>query len=234
VAPPAFRRTWRHLRRWGLLGPAPIRAEFARRIRLDERLRTAAPTGLGRDIEGTRRDHWRQLTSARLAAILETVAALAGAAGVDVRDPFLDRRLMEFCLALPASQKIRVARHAPSTLLPAAIRDRPGKAPIHLMLGAAFAVCGWERLARLMDDAVRVLEPLRPRGPRAARASSVPRAGRSGGRGPRLAARHPDALAPADQPLRSIGSTRRTSGTPRPVSPAPAGHGQAVAERVHD
>jgi asparagine synthase (glutamine-hydrolysing) len=165
VAPPAFRRTWRHLRRWGLLGPAPIRAEFARRIRLDERLRTAAPTGLGRDIEGTRRDHWRQLTSARLAAILETVAALAGAAGVDVRDPFLDRRLMEFCLALPASQKIRVARHAPSTLLPAAIRDRPGKAPIHLMLGAAFAVYGRERLARLMDDAVRVLEPTSPRTP---------------------------------------------------------------------
>ncbi len=168
VAPPLFRRAWRHLRYRGFLAPPLIRADFARRIGLDERLRTAAPRWSGEDVEGARREHWRLLTSARLAAILETVAALAGAAGVEVRDPFLDRRLMEFCLALPASQKIRqgrtrvVARHALGSLLPPEIRDRPGKAPLDLMLGSALAVYGRERLGRLMKEAVSVLAPYVP------------------------------------------------------------------------
>ena len=97
--------------------------------------------------------------------VLETLAVSAGRAGVDVRDPFLDRRLLEFCLALPASQKIRsgqtriVARHGLRALLPPEIRDRRGKAPIDLMLGSALAVYGRERLARLMEEALTVLGP---------------------------------------------------------------------------
>jgi asparagine synthase (glutamine-hydrolysing) len=85
--------------------------------------------------------------------------------GVDSRDPFLDRRLIEFCLALPASQKIRqgrtrvVARHALAGLLPPEIRDRPGKAPIDLMLASALAVYGPERLDRLMAEAEVSLDP---------------------------------------------------------------------------
>ena len=168
VAPPLFRRAWRHLRYRGFLGPPLIRADFARRIGLDERLRAAEPRWSGGDVEGARHEHWRLLTSARLAAILETVAALGGTAGIDVRDPFLDRRVMEFCLALPVSQKIRqgrtrvVARHALGSLLPPEIRDRPGKAPLDLMLGAALAVYGRERLERLMKEAVSVLAPYVP------------------------------------------------------------------------
>ena len=168
VAPPPLRRAWRRLHRRGFLGPPLIRTDFARRIALDERLRAAEPTRHGGDAEGARREHWRLMTSAKLAAILETLAAAAGAAGVDVRDPFLDRRLMEFCLALPASQKIRqgrtrvVARHALDSLLPPEIRDRPGKAPLDLMLGSALAVYGRERLDRLMDEAVGVLAPYVP------------------------------------------------------------------------
>jgi asparagine synthase (glutamine-hydrolysing) len=165
VAPPAFRRGWRRARRSGLFGPPLIRAEFARRMRLDERLRAAEPARLPREIEGARGEHWRQLTSPRLAGILETLAAAGRVMGVEPRDPFLDRRLIEFCLALPASQKIRhgrtrvVARHALAALLPAEIRDRPGKAPIDLMLSAALAVYGRERLDRLMTEAADSLDP---------------------------------------------------------------------------
>ncbi len=168
VAPPLFRRAWRHLRYRGFLAPPLIRADFARRIHLNERLRAAAPHWSGGNVEGARHEHWRLLTSARLAAILETVAALGATAGVDVRDPFLDRRVMEFCLALPASQKIRqgrtrvVARHALGSLLPPEIRDRPGKAPLDLMLGSALAVYGRERLGRLMKEALSVLAPYVP------------------------------------------------------------------------
>ena len=90
----------------------------------------------GGDVEGARREHWRHLTSPRLGRHPgDACRPGAAAAGVDVRDPFLDRRLMEFCLALPASQKIRhgrtrvVARHALGSLLPPEIRDRPGRPP---------------------------------------------------------------------------------------------------------
>jgi asparagine synthase (glutamine-hydrolysing) len=165
VAPPALRRGWRRVRRRGFLEPPLIRAEFARRIGLDDRLRAAEPARPSGDVEGARREHWRHLTSPRLAGILETLAAAGRAMGVDSRDPFLDRRLIEFCLALPASQKIRhgltrvVARHALGALLPAEIRDRPGKAPLDLMLPSALRVYGPERLGRLMSEAADSLDP---------------------------------------------------------------------------
>jgi asparagine synthase (glutamine-hydrolysing) len=168
VAPPSARRGWRRLQRGGLIGPPPIRDDFARRIGLDDRLRAAEAARRVGDADGARREHWRLLTSARLASTLETLAAGAEAVGVDLRDPYLDRRLMEFCLALPASQKIRrgrtrvVARHALDAVLPPEIRDRPGKAPIDLMLGSALAVYGRNRLDCLMAEAASVLGPYVP------------------------------------------------------------------------
>jgi asparagine synthase (glutamine-hydrolysing) len=168
VASPPIRRTWRRLKRAGWLGPSLIRADFARRIGLADRLRAAEPEPRRDVVDGARLEHWRQLTSPRLAGILETLAASAEAEGVDARDPFLDRRLMEFCLALPASQKIQhgktrvVARRALGTLLPPEVRDRPGKAPLDLMLGSALAVYGRARLDRLMNEATNVLAPYVP------------------------------------------------------------------------
>ncbi len=165
VASPPVRRAWRRLRHGGSGEPPLIRAEFARRIGLADRLRAAELTPSRGGTEGARHEHWRRLTSGRLLAIMETLAAAGGVAGVEVRDPFLDRRLMEFCLALPASQKIRqgrtrvVMRHALGALLPREIRERPGKAPLDLMLSAALTAYGRDRLARLLDEARSVLRP---------------------------------------------------------------------------
>ena len=169
VAAPPIRRTWRRLKRAGWLGPVRIRADFARRIGVDERLRATESESRPQVGDGARHEHWRQLSSPRLAAILETLAADADAAGVDLRDPFLDRRLTEFCLALPASQKIQhgqtrvVARRALATLLPPEVCQRPGKATLDLMLGSALAVYGRPRLDRLMNEAASVLSPYVPR-----------------------------------------------------------------------
>jgi asparagine synthase (glutamine-hydrolysing) len=168
LAPAAAVRAWRRLQRRGLIRPPPIRPEFARRIDLDGRLRATAPPPRGAGVEASRHEHARQLSSPRLAAVLEMVAALASEAGVEVRDPFLDRRVMELCVALPASQKLRhgrtrvVARHALATVLPAAIRDRPGKAVLELMFPAALTVYGAGRLAALMEEAAGVLGPYVP------------------------------------------------------------------------
>jgi asparagine synthase (glutamine-hydrolysing) len=167
AAPPLLRRAWWRFRYAGPPWAPLLRPEFARRIGLADRMRatSAASAPAARDLDGARREHWRQLTAGRLPDILEVLAVSAGVAGVEVRDPFLDRRLVEFCLALPASQKIRsgqtriVARHGLRTLLPPAIADRRGKAPISLMVGAALATYGRDRLARLLDEAQDRLAP---------------------------------------------------------------------------
>jgi asparagine synthase (glutamine-hydrolysing) len=165
VAPPLLRQTWWRLRAGGPPWGSLIQQDFARRVGLADRVHTASVVPREPALDGARREHWRQLTSGRLASTLETLAVAAGAAGVEPCDPFLDRRVMEFCLALPAPQKIRsgqtrlVARHGLRDVLPPEIRDRKGKAPIDLMLGAALATYGQERLGRLMDDACAVLAP---------------------------------------------------------------------------
>jgi asparagine synthase (glutamine-hydrolysing) len=165
AAPSSLRRAWWRVRPGGPPWAPVIRSEFARRIDLADRLRAGGAAATARDLEGARREHWRQLTAGRLDGILEILAVSAGGAGIEVRDPFLDRRVMEFCLALPASQKFRngqtrlVARHGLGEVLPPEIRDRRGKAPIDLMLGAALAAYGRERLARLLDEARQVLAP---------------------------------------------------------------------------
>ena len=85
---------------------------------------------------------------------------LTGCSSVSPRGP-----TTPLTAALPVSQKIRqgrtrvVARHALAALLPAEIRDRPGKAPIDLMLVSALAVYGHERLDRLMTEAAHSLDP---------------------------------------------------------------------------
>ncbi len=98
--------------------------------------------------------------------------------GIDVRDPTADRRLVEFCLAVPTEQFLRdgqpraLARRALADRLPAAVLEASGKgyqaADWHEGLGAdraglaeeverleASGVSGLiatERMRRLMED----------------------------------------------------------------------------------
>lgn len=58
---------------------------------------------------------------------------VAAASAIEPRDPFLDRRLVEFCISLPGSQLLSggwpkvILRRAMAGLLPAAVRWRRGK-----------------------------------------------------------------------------------------------------------
>src|SRR5207245_3354357 len=77
---------------------------------------------------------WRDLTSGLWSFYLGQSDRVAALFGVEERYPFLDRRLVESCLALPGSQKLRgglnraVMRRALADLLPPEVRDRGGKA----------------------------------------------------------------------------------------------------------
>lgn len=81
----------------------------------------------------TRAAHYEELTSGLLQTFLELIDRVAAASGLEVRCPFADRRLVEFCLALPANQRLRqgrtrsILRRALRGSLPEPIRRRNTK-----------------------------------------------------------------------------------------------------------
>jgi asparagine synthase (glutamine-hydrolysing) len=77
--------------------------------------------------------HALRLDQTSRTGVFEADAALAAKHGVEVRSPFLDRKVIEYCLALPTVQKEgggmprMVLRRAMDGLLPAEVRWRRGK-----------------------------------------------------------------------------------------------------------
>ena len=107
-----------------------INPQFASRIALDERIRTLSPP---HDLQTAREAHWRGLTQGVIPLVLEQLDRYAAAFSLDVRHPFMDKRLIEFCLALPADQKLSqgwsrmIIRRALADVLPQAVQWRGGK-----------------------------------------------------------------------------------------------------------
>jgi len=110
---------------------SPLAPDFAARINMAERRHAnaeflAAPADY--DAHRLQRIFHPHVVVAR-----ERYDRTAAALGIEPRDPFLDFRVIEFCLSLPESQlqhggwpKI-ILRHATADLLPDAIRWRRGK-----------------------------------------------------------------------------------------------------------
>jgi asparagine synthase (glutamine-hydrolysing) len=81
-----------------------------------------------------REDQQRVLNSGTYTHVLELSDQCASAFSIEVRHPFMDKRLVEFCLALPPEQKLKsgwsrvVMRRAMAGILPEPIQWRGGKA----------------------------------------------------------------------------------------------------------
>jgi asparagine synthase (glutamine-hydrolysing) len=126
------------------LMPRPMLA-FALRLRgrkpsenpglrlLTPRLAALAGSSSHRWFFSERADHRWQLTSPMLAEGLELLDRAMAVSGAEGRYPFFDRRLAEYCLSLPADQKLAdgysriVARRAMEGVLPPAVQWRAGK-----------------------------------------------------------------------------------------------------------
>lgn len=80
--------------------------------------------------------HWRGLTSGHFAFMLEQLEKLSAAYGIEARYPFFDRRLIEFCIALPPGQRIykgwtrSIFRYAMEGILPSVVQWRTDKSNI--------------------------------------------------------------------------------------------------------
>jgi asparagine synthase (glutamine-hydrolysing) len=136
IVPDPLRSVWRAIRRRKRIDGTlkiPIRPAFARRVGLRDRIVSFRPVG-SRRTRTARDGHWRGLTSGLLPYTLELADRAAAAFGLEPRYPFFDRRLVEYCLALPPEQKLHdgwtrvVERRAMEGVVPEEVRWRIGKA----------------------------------------------------------------------------------------------------------
>lgn len=93
----------------------------------------AAQEESGKPIETARQEHYQLLNAPLLPHLFELSTVAARNFGLDVRHPFADRRLIEFCYRLPPQQKMvdgwtrYIVRRSLDGILPPAIQWRGGK-----------------------------------------------------------------------------------------------------------
>jgi asparagine synthase (glutamine-hydrolysing) len=113
-----------------LNGPL-IHSAFARRLDLAERIDRFERRG--RSLRTARAYHCDEITHGVIVASLEKTNKMCSVLGIEPRHPFFDKRLIEFCIALPREQRIRggwtrmIVRRALADLLPAKVLHRGGK-----------------------------------------------------------------------------------------------------------
>lgn len=139
-----------------------LQADFARRIQLKQRLEHLQQ-GRSQLPKSSREAHYRLLTAGVMPFALEAADKASAAFEVEPRYPFFDKRLMEFCLALPPEQKIYrgwtrvIMRRAMEGVLPSKIQRRGGKSN----LGANFSHglrLGQEKLDRVIQSDLAAIE----------------------------------------------------------------------------
>ena len=107
--------------------------------------------------------HWRALTGGHFAFVLEQLEKISAAFGVEVRYPFFDRNLIEFCINLPPGQRIyggwtrSIFRHSMEGILPTDIQWRTDKSNIGSSVKVNLLKYGSERIEAMMDDGTSAL-----------------------------------------------------------------------------
>jgi asparagine synthase (glutamine-hydrolysing) len=135
-----------------------VRADFVARFDLEARRR-----GGRTSLRTEREHHYCRLSSPHMARILEALDAAASAFSIELRFPFWDRRLVEFCLALPPEQKLSqgwsrlVMRRAMEGILPLEIQWRPGKSSLHPAFEQGLRTLARAHLDEILDREVATL-----------------------------------------------------------------------------
>jgi asparagine synthase (glutamine-hydrolysing) len=122
----------RQLRVGRTIRGSTIDVEFARRVAVGERLRTLWAHQIGL-LPHTGAERAHAIEHPYLTVGRERYDRVAAAVGVEPRDPFLDRRVLAFCVRLPGEQTLdggwpkAVLRRATAGRLPDEVRWRLGK-----------------------------------------------------------------------------------------------------------
>lgn len=138
----------------------PLNPEFVRRINFKDRLQVdrLPPRKTERD------RHHQLLTNGIIQHFLESTGSRDGAFGIENRFPFCDKRLLEFCLALPPEQKLHygwdriVMRRAMEGILPAEVQWRQDKANFAFSLAQGLYKYEKERFRYIVRDKAHLIE----------------------------------------------------------------------------
>ncbi len=140
-----------------------MRPEFARQVGYPENLRLAGIDRPGA-YKTAREVHWQELTSGLNALSLELFDKLSANFSLEVRFPFYDRRLMEFCLALPAELKLSqgwmryILRAAMQDTLPEKVCWRTSKANLAAAFNRQFSKLDNAHLGQKLRESADVLD----------------------------------------------------------------------------
>lgn len=122
---------WRHPDREPSTRFAAIRSDFAVRVGLGVTLKAHGDDGLNLYTTDSRKLIVHHMEAQRVRT-LETTRTIRSVYGFEIRDPFADPELTEFCLAIPREQYLlggvqrSLARRALADRLPAALLDERG------------------------------------------------------------------------------------------------------------
>jgi len=109
--------------------------------------------------------HKSDLNTSQLMLDLEVIDKIAAAACLDVRLPFFDRRLVEFCVSIPPDQKLSqgwtryIFRRAMEGVLPRKIQWRLTKADFNMNFKRALLHYEKDMLERIIFSDFKMIEP---------------------------------------------------------------------------
>jgi asparagine synthase (glutamine-hydrolysing) len=141
-----------------------INRDFARGINWMERARE-----YGADFRRTpaiaKKEHYAELNSGSFPAALEVINKASSAFGVTARFPFTDRRLVEYCLAVPVTRKYRdgwtrvIQRDALRQYLPPKIYTRYGKTYLNRIFNRSLFMLGRQELDSIIHERLQTAAP---------------------------------------------------------------------------
>ena len=153
---------------WGLRKFLPARAlriatpevlnpGLARRVGCAERYESMLGDRF-RPVRSERKEHLRALSSGMVPFYMEVLDRFSAAFGIDHRHPYFDRRLVEFCLALPPTQKLHhgwdraIQRNAMARVLPERIARRISKSVWRSMFERGLFDLGRDTLEKIINE----------------------------------------------------------------------------------
>ena len=167
-SPVEFARSLYGAVKHGQARPAAVLRRVRRRLLVPKALlRRLRPDAVAR-APGLRERQAEKLTDPGLSRSLGLMTHAAAAFGVEVAHPFMDVRLVEFCLGLPSEYSLqdgetrRVLRRALAGTLPDAVTHRAAKSTMTPAFERALFETDRQRLRGLADLAERLPADLRP------------------------------------------------------------------------
>jgi asparagine synthase (glutamine-hydrolysing) len=141
-----------------------LNRSFVRKIGLKKRIQALDNTS-SKQMLTEREYHWEGLTTGLLTSALEISDCYAAAFSLESRHPFMDKRLIEFCLSLPPEQKLRkgwsrfVMRRAMSDILPEKVQWRIGKADLSSSFVYGLLQHNRKLLNEVMENSLEQIDP---------------------------------------------------------------------------